>query len=459
MSEPTAAEMSAPSHPLLDAHDAFAGRHLGPRDADIAEMLQSLGVDSLDALIEQTIPADIRLDAPLALDQPRSERQALDEVAELAAQNKINRSFIGMGYHGTITPPVLLRNILENPLWYTPYTPYQAEIAQGRLEALLNFQTMVADLTGLPLANASLLDEATAAAEAMAMCFGAANRKKKVFFAAEDCHPQTLGVLRTRAKSMGIDLQTYDSSHRGPDDAALAEACGVLVQYPTTDGRIEDYSALAERVHHAGGLVVAAADILALVLLKPPGKWGGESGKGAADIAVGSTQRFGVPMGFGGPHAAYIATHEKYARKMPGRIVGVSKDAHGNPAYRLAIQTREQHIRRDKATSNICTAQVLLAIVAGMYAVWHGPEGLQRIAKRVHGLTRLLAEGIERLGHAVVTRNFFDTITMMPAGAPADAFYHEALNRGMNLRRIDDYTLGIALDETTTLTDVAALTE
>src|SRR5687767_11864008 len=310
-----------------------------------------------------------------------------------------------MGYYDTITPPVIQRNILENPGWYTQYTPYQAEIAQGRLEALLNFQTMVSDLCALPLANASLLDEATAAGEAMSMCRGiTADEQKNAFFVSRDCHPQTIAVVQTRARSQGVECVVGDERSI---DFASGRFCGVLVQYPTTDGRIVDYGNVVQKAHAAGALVVFAADLLALTLIKPPGEFG-------ADIAVGSAQRFGVPMGFGGPHAGFMATKQEHARKMPGRIVGVSKDVHGRPALRLALQTREQHIRREKATSNICTAQVLLAVMASMYAVWHGPEGLKRIARRVHALTNALAAGIERLGHEIVGDRYFDTLRIRP---------------------------------------------
>ena len=358
-------------------------------------MLATLGLSTLEELVEKTVPASIRSPKPLALHDPRSEFDVLTELRTLANKNKVARSFIGQGYYDTITPPVIQRNILENPGWYTQYTPYQAEIAQGRLEALLNFQTMVADLTGLPLANSSLLDEATAAAEAMAMCRSiATDASKTTFFIADDCHPQTIAVVQTRAKSLGIEtivapveslardtgfqpVPATSNKSTGYKPVSRENVFGLLVQYPTTDGRIVDYTDVVKAAHAAGALVVFATDLLALTLIKPPGEFG-------ADIAVGSAQRFGVPMGFGGPHAAFMSTKQEYARKMPGRIVGVSKDAHGKPAYRLALQTREQHIRREKATSNICTAQVLLAVMASMYAVWHGPEGLKRIARRVN---------------------------------------------------------------------------
>jgi glycine dehydrogenase len=440
----------SPGDPLAPS-DTFVHRHLGPSDAELGEMLERVGCDSLDALIAQTVPGSIRRSEPLHLsgesERPLGEREVLERLRTIAAQNRPLRSCIGMGYADTIVPPVILRNVLENPGWYTQYTPYQAEISQGRLEALLNFQTMVADLTGLPLANASLLDEATAAAEAMALCHSVARGRKPAFFAADDCHPQTLAVLRTRAESMGIALEV------GPVDRLDFDsrpASGVLIQYPTTDGRLVDPTPVIQRAHAAGALVVMAADILALSLLVPPGEFG-------ADVAVGSTQRFGVPMGFGGPHAAYFATREEHARKLPGRLVGVSRDAHGRPAYRLAIQTREQHIRRDKATSNICTAQVLLAIMAGLYAVHHGPEGLRRIARRVRALTTVLARGIERLGHETGDAPRFDTLRVRPVGRSAKQVIAAALEAGYNLRDFGDGSVGVSLDETTTRADVAAL--
>ena len=344
--------------------------------------------------MSETVPAGIRLSRPLSLPLPLSEEQALEELGQKAAKNRVLRSFIGMGYHDCHTPAVILRNILENPGWYTQYTPYQAEIAQGRLEALLNFQTMVADLTGLPLANASLLDEATAAAEAMTLCHAVAKPGQDGFFVAEDCHPQTIAVVRTKAEPLGIQV------HVGPAetiDFAGQKLFGVLVQYPATDGVVRDFSGFAERAHAAGALLVVATDLLALTLLRSPGELG-------ADVALGSAQRFGVPMGYGGPHAAFFATKEEHKRHLPGRIVGVSKDAEGRPAFRLSLQTREQHIRRDKATSNICTAQVLLAIMAAMYAVYHGPDGLREIARRVHALARVLPLGLRRLGFDAGTR-------------------------------------------------------
>src|ERR1043166_8458487 len=361
--------------------DRFVRRHIGPDAAQMAQMLATCGFESLDGLIDAAVPGQIRLRAPLNLPASRSEHGLLGELRQMGFQNRVFRSFIGMGYHDCITPPVIQRNIFENPGWYTQYTPYQAEISQGRLEALLNFQTMVSDLTALPVANASLLDEAAAAAEAMTMC-RARQQGERAFFVADDCHPQTIAVVQTRAKGLGIKVVV--GAPFGSEAASFEKYFGVLVQYPTTDGRIVSYEELTQRAHKAGALVVAATDLLALALIRPPGEWG-------ADIAIGSAQRFGVSLGFGGPHAAFMSCRDELKRQMPGRIVGVSKDAQGKPAFRLAIQTREQHIRREKATSNICTAQVLLAIMAGMYAVYHGPQGLRRIARRVHALASALA--------------------------------------------------------------------
>jgi glycine dehydrogenase len=417
-------------------------------------MLSAIGAASLEELTAQTVPAGIRLGTRLHLPAALSESEALAELKGIAGKNRVNRSFIGMGYCGTITPPVILRNILENPGWYTQYTPYQAEIAQGRLEALLNFQTMVSDLTALPMANASMLDEATAAAEAMYMC-ASSNPDRKVFFVSDNCHPQTIAVVKTRAKWIGVEVVVGEEGDLFHDSLAInvnpKHVCGILLQYPGTDGRIEDYTELAERMHDEGIFVVAATDLLALTLIKPPGEWG-------ADIAVGSAQRFGVPMGYGGPHAAFMACKSEFTRKLPGRIVGVSRDAHGNPAYRLAIQTREQHIRREKATSNICTAQVLLAIMASMYAVYHGPEGLKAIARRVHTLAQSLRAGIERLGGGASCG--FDTVTAdVEYIGGADSIIRLASERGFNLRKIDRDIILIAVDETTTTDDLQKLFE
>jgi len=398
-------------------------------------MLGALGYQSIDALVDDVVPPAIRFRGTLQLPAPLPESRLLDRLRDVASRNRMFRSYLGMGYHGTLVPTVILRNVMENPGWYTQYTPYQAEISQGRLEALLNFQTMVIDLTGLSIANASLLDEGTAAAEAMHMAHQEAKPNANRFFVSEQCHPQTIDVVRTRAWPLGIEVVVGD--HR---DVDLGGVFGALVQYPATDGSVYDYRVFAERAHEAGALVVVAADLLSLALLVPPGEWG-------ADVAVGNTQRFGVPMGFGGPHAAYMAATESFKRKMPGRIIGVSIDADGNPALRMALQTREQHIRREKATSNICTAQVLLAIMAGAYAVYHGPKGIQAIAQRVRDLTWTLAEGLRRLGHEVLNDVFFDTLRVRPSGG-ASGVLEAARALGINLRDHGDDTLGIALDET-----------
>ncbi len=424
--------------------DSFPQRHIGPSDGEIAEMLHHLGFENLDALIEATVPKSIRLEGELNLPEGESEADALAELRAISRKNKVARSFLGAGYHDTVTPPVIQRNILENPGWYTAYTPYQAELAQGRLEALVNFQTMVTDLTGLDIANASLLDEATAAAEAMALCH-AAVPGRKIFFVGDSCHPQTIEVVRTRAKPLGlkIEIGSFSQFSFGPD------VFGALLQYPATDGAICDYGDFVRQAHAAGALVVVAADILALTLLKTPGEMG-------ADVAVGSTQRFGVPVGFGGPHAAYFATRHEYRRHMPGRLVGVSHDAEERPAYRLSLQTREQHIRRDKATSNICTAQVLLAVMASMYAVYHGPEGLLAIARRVHQTARLLAAALEKVGHPPVHDRFFDTVKVQTHGN-ANQVCEAAARRGMNLRPLPDRFLSLTVDETTTLADIRSI--
>ena len=434
---------------LLQPSDTFVRRHVGPNADEIKQMLAFLSVDSLDELIDQTVPAAIRLKKPLKLGEPRAEFELLQEMKQLASKNKVLRSCIGMGFYDTITPPVIQRNILENPGWYTQYTPYQPEISQGRLEALLNFQTMVSDLTGLPLANASMLDESTAAAEAMNMARAIASPDgaKKKFYVAADCHPQTIAVVVARAKPLGIDALVVSVDEMNFDGG---DCFGLLLQYPATDGRIVDHGELIARCRAAGAVSIVAADILALTLLKSPGELG-------ADIAVGSTQRFGIPLGFGGPHAGYMATKTEHARKMPGRIIGVSKDSSGKPAFRLTLQTREQHIRREKATSNICTAQVLLAVMAGMYATYHGPTGLKRIAQRVHALTVLLADGIRALGHTIDADHFFDTIQIRLADRSADDVLDRAVKLGFNLRKYDEQTVGISLDETITLADVETL--
>ncbi|MFZ1748477.1 MAG: aminomethyl-transferring glycine dehydrogenase [Nitrospirales bacterium] len=425
----------------------FAHRHIGSSESQIQEMLGALGLSSLDALMQATVPQDIRLARSLDLPPAQSEEEVLAELRHLSARNRVYRSFLGMGYYDCLTPPVIGRNILENPAWYTQYTPYQAEIAQGRLEALLNFQTMVADLTALPLANASLLDEATAAAEAMSMCRALSTLQGRTFFVAEDCHPQIIGVLQTRAKPLNISITIGN-----PDTLNFSndETFGILLSYPSTDGTLRSYEALVRKAHESGALVVVSTDLLALTLLVPPGEWG-------ADIAVGSSQRFGVPLGYGGPHAAFLATKEAFKRHIPGRMVGVSKDAHGQTAYRLALQTREQHIRRDRATSNICTAQVLLANMAGMYAVYHGPEGLKTIATNVHHLAALTAEGLRRLGCQLDSNAFFDTLRVRcPHLSPAQIIKN-GQQSFINLRQFPDGSFGIALDEATTITDVSQL--
>src|SRR5213595_1329672 len=423
--------------------NSFASRHIGPNEEEVRVMLREVGFEDLDAVIDATVPKNIRLDRELNLPAAMSEAEALAELRAISKKNKIAKSFIGAGYSDCITPPVIQRNILENPGWYTAYTPYQAELAQGRLEALLNFQTMITDLTGLEIANASLLDEATAAAEAMALCH-AVVPNRKTFFVADNCHPQTIAVVQTRAKPLGITIKIGDYSRFKFDDNIF----GALVQYPATDGAIYDYTDFIKGAHDAGALVVVAADILALTLLKPPGEFG-------ADVAFGNTQRFGVPLGFGGPHAAYFATRDQYKRHMPGRLVGVSHDAEGRPAYRLALQTREQHIRRDKATSNICTAQVLLAVIASMYAVYHGPRGLRAIAERVHGLTSQLADGLCALGLKITHENFFDTIRVEVESS--GTLIKHAEKAGCNLRMLGSRAVGVSLDETTTNRDVELL--
>jgi len=433
---------------LLARQDQFVHRHLGPDDLDIERMIEVIGVDSLDALINETVPKAIRMDGALKLAGPRSESAVLDEMRTLAKQNQLYRSFIGMGYYGTLTPGVILRNILENPGWYTQYTPYQAEIAQGRLEALLNFQTMVMDLTGLDIANASLLDEGTAAAEAMTLCHRAQPRSStaNAFFVDERCHPQTIDLVRTRAEPLGFEVIVGDYA----DYDFSTPTFGVLFQYPATDGSIFDYEGFCAKAHDAGAFVVVATDLLALTLLRAPGEFG-------ADIAVGNSQRFGVPMGYGGPHAAFMATKDELKRMMPGRLVGVSQDSTGAPALRLSLQTREQHIRREKATSNICTAQVLLAIMASMYAVYHGPQGLRAIAQRVQLLTGILADGLRQLGYTLNSAPVFDTLKI--SGGPQDqkALVERALANEVNLRRYGDGAVGVSLDEAATLEELQTL--
>ena len=427
-----------PSHPL-ETRNEFIARHLGPREADLQVMLTALGHASLDTLTDAAVPPGIRLEKPLALSEGLGEAEALAELNAIAARNRVFTSCIGQGYYGTHTPSPILRNLLENPAWYTAYTPYQPEISQGRLEALLNFQTMISDLTGLPVANASLLDEATAAAEAMTFCKRLSkNKTSNRFLASHRCHPQTLDLLRTRAEPLGIDVVVGD-------ELALPETqdyFGALLQYPASDGDVHDYRDCVQRLHNGQALVAVATDLLALTLLTPPGEFG-------ADVAIGSAQRFGVPLGFGGPHAGFFATREAYKRDIPGRLVGVSQDRHDKPALRLAMQTREQHIRREKATSNICTAQVLLANMASMYAVYHGPQGLRDIARRVHRLTAILAAGLRELGHAVEQTHLFDTLTIA-SDADTTVLLERAWEEEINLREIDGQRLGISLDETST---------
>ncbi len=429
------------------APDAFLPRHIGPSPADVADMLDTLGVGSLDELMAQCIPSSIRMDGDLRLPDALGERAAMRALLERAGENDVLHSYIGMGYHGTVTPPVVLRNILENPGWYTAYTPYQAEISQGRLEALMVFQTLVQDMTGLPVAGASLLDEATAAAEAMAMSARLSKLKNvNLYFVDERCHPQTIAVVQTRAEPLGIQVV----AGRWQDlDFAATPVLGALVQYPDTEGTVDDHRAFCEAAHAHKAFVTVATDLLALTMLESPGAIG-------ADMAVGNSQRFGVPLGFGGPHAAFLATRDSFARKMPGRIIGVSRDRHGNTAYRMALQTREQHIRRERATSNVCTSQVLLAVVAGMYAVYHGPQGLARIAGIVHQHTNRLAAGLRAGGYTLRNTTWFDTLTV-DVGSKLDAVFEGAASAGYNLRRNSDGSVGISLDETTTLADVSRL--
>ena len=433
-----------PSLRELEHHHAFIERHIGPNDAEIAQMLHVIGHASLEAMTDAIVPGQIKSQQPLALAQSVTEEEALAKIRTIARKNKVFKNFIGQGYYGTLTPNVILRNILENPAWYTAYTPYQAEISQGRMEALINFQTMVADLTGMDISNASLLDEATAAGEAMTLAKRSAKSKSNVFFVANDVHPQTLEVLHTRADGVGIELHIGDAA-----EVSSVDSFGVLLQYPNTYGQIQDYAAVADAVHARGGIVAVATDLLALTLIASPGSWG-------ADIVIGNSQRFGVPFGFGGPHAAYLACRDAYKRSMPGRLIGVSVDTEGKPAYRLTLQTREQHIRREKATSNICTAQVLLAVMASMYAVYHGPDGLQRIARRTHRLTAILAAALRSAG-VTVGGSFFDTLHI--TNVDADAIHAKAVSKGLNLRQIHGQSVGISLDETTTRADVQALAE
>ena len=435
--------------PTLDSllsRDAFIARHIGPSQAEQREMLGVLNRATLDALIADVVPAAIRMAAPLALPPARSEPEVIDALRELASKNKVFKNYIGMGYYHSHTPKVILRNVLENPAWYTAYTPYQPEISQGRLEALLNFQTMISDLTGLDIANASLLDEATAAAEAMALARRFAKNKSTRFFVSDDCHPQTIEVVRTRAQGQGIEVIVGDA-----DAASQHDIFGLLLQYPASTGAVTDYRKIILSAQVKGTVVVMATDLLSLTLLTPPGELG-------ADIAVGNSQRFGVSMGFGGPHAAFLACKDAYKRQLPGRLVGVSVDVMGDPAYRLTLQTREQHIRREKATSNICTAQALLAVMAAMYASYHGPDGLKRIALYVHRLAATFAKGVSQLGCAVTDVAFFDTVRIRTGNA-TDAILQRALAHKINLRRVDTESVSVSLDETTTAADVVLLWE
>ena len=428
---------------LKDITQDFSRRHIGPNLGEQQEMLSQLGLKSIDALIDKTIPKTIQTKIGLHIGQGLDEFSLLKKIKEIASKNIVARSYIGMGYYGTITPPVIQRNILENPGWYTAYTPYQAEISQGRLEALVNFQTMVTDMTGLDIANGSLLDEATAAAEAMIMLFHSAQKRNR-FLVAENCHPQTIDVLKTRANPIGIELSIQSTDTFDFSD----DVFGALIQYPATDGKVVNYSDLCQKAHDQGVAIAMATDLLSLALLLSPGDMG-------ADVAIGSSQRFGVPMGFGGPHAAFMAVKEKYKRKMPGRIIGVSVDRHGNPAYRMALQTREQHIRRDRATSNICTSQVLLAVMAGMYAVYHGAEGIRAIAKRIHSKTKDLATALLAGGYHIVHDQFFDTIRIGLNNIPDDEIKNRAEFSNMNFRYYDNGDVGIALDETVSPGDLS----
>ena len=430
----------------------FARRHNGPFGGEITRMLEKIGVSSLDQLIDQTVPSSIRMKEALNLPMGMNEYQYLSNIKSIGAKNKLFKTFIGLGYYNTILPGVILRNILENPGWYTAYTPYQAEISQGRLEALLNFQTMVCDLTAMPIANASLLDEGTAASEAMIMLFNSRSRDSvkrgaNQFFVSENLFPQSVDVIRTRAIPLGIELIIGKQDEFQFNDMVF----GCVIQYPNQYGTVCDYSAIVGKAHQAGAMVAVAADLLSLTLLTPPGEWG-------ADIVFGSTQRFGIPMGYGGPHAAFFATRDEYKRQMPGRIIGISVDANGNRALRMALQTREQHIKREKATSNICTSQVLLAVMAGMYAVYHGPQGLRQIARHINILTGVLSQEIQKYGYEQLNSYFFDTILVkLPHDVSTEAIRQTALEHEMNLRYIDEAHIGISIDETTSLSDINTL--
>lgn len=435
--------------------ESFVDRHVGPDAIEQEKMLAELGTSSLEELSNKTVPSDIRIKGELRLENEKTESELLVDLRKIALRNEVYKSYIGLGYYDTITPHVILRNIFENPGWYTQYTPYQAEISQGRLEALIAFQTMISDLTGLEISNASLLDEATAAAEAMTMCFSAVGKQEgrvPVFAVSSNCFPQTIEVVRTRAEPFGIEVKVVNDDNFNFDLGGNESVFAILVQYPTADGIIKDYRQLVEKAHSAGAMVIMAADIMSLALLKSPGELG-------ADVAVGSTQRFGIPMGFGGPHAAYFATRDQHKRRMPGRIIGLSKDAEGRQAYRLALQTREQHIRREKATSNICTAQVLLAIMAAMYCVYHGPRGLKSIAERIHSMTALLAGGLRKLGYRLGDEAVFDTLKIPLGDVSADKLIKAAESRKINFRTIDSKNIGVSIDEATSVEDVFELLE
>jgi glycine dehydrogenase len=434
----------------LDRTDRFVDRHLGPDEARIREMLDLLECENVDELIRDAVPPAIRMEGELQVEEALTERGLLRLVDEIANQNELYRSYIGMGYHDTVTPTVILRNILENPGWYTQYTPYQAEISQGRLEALLNFQTAVMDLTGMEIANASLLDEGTAAAEAMSLFLDSVRGKRSTFFVDSGCHPQTIEVVRTRAEPLGVTVVVADPGTLSEALETPEDLFGVLLAYPATDGEVRQLRPLIEAAKSLDARVAVAADLLSLALLVPPGEMG-------ADVVVGNSQRFGVPLGYGGPHAAYMAAAEEYKRRMPGRIIGVSVDADGNRALRMALQTREQHIRRERATSNICTAQVLLAIMASMYAVYHGPDGIRRIATRVHDLTRTLAAGLREAGHELLHDHWFDTLRVRPAGGDGEGVLRRADEARINLRDFGDGTLGVSLDEAADANEVAVL--
>ncbi|MBI3189473.1 MAG: aminomethyl-transferring glycine dehydrogenase [Ignavibacteriales bacterium] len=428
----------------LSVKEQFSQRHIGPDEKEIKQMLETVGAQSLDEFVESVIPENLRTTTSLNLAPAVSETEALAELRVMASKNKVYRSLLGMGYSDTITPAVIQRNVLENPGWYTAYTPYQAEIAQGRMEALLNFQTMIIDLTGFPVANASLLDEATAAAEAMLMMFNIKGKKEKnIFFVSDDCHPQTIAVIHTRAKPLNIHVVVG----KWNEFQCAEQTFGALLQYPASDGAVYDYRSFIEQAHQAGAMVAVATDLLALALLTPPGEFG-------ADIALGNTQRFGVPLGYGGPHAAFFATKDEFKRNVPGRIIGVSIDALGNPALRMALQTREQHIRREKATSNICTSQVLLAIMASMYAVYHGPDGIEAIAERVHNLTKILSHGLKKLGYTIVYDDYFDTIRIQLNKETQARLKHAAESKHINLRYFEDGSISVSLDEVSTVEEV-----